>query len=643
MANKNTQSYTAKNIKVLEGLEAVRKRPGMYIGSVDSKGLHHLVWEIIDNSVDEVLAGYAKEIKIFLKSNGSCLIEDDGRGIPTEIHPKTKKSTLETIFTVLHAGGKFGGDDSGYKVAGGLHGVGASVVNALSSWLKVNVYKDNKHYEIVFANGGKVEKKAHLVDTTKKQGTTVQFMPDGTIFETIEWDFEFIKKRIKQAAYLNKGLKISIVDERNNKDPDNYSAEFEFSGGIKDYMIELSREKDKIHENVIYSTGEEKNVIVEIAMQYNSSYSNSIYSFVNSVSTVDGGTHEQGFNDALVRIINNYCKMKNLIKKNDADLSREDVKEGLISVISIKHPDPIYEGQTKAKLGNTEVRKIVNNVTTKQLEKFLLENPNVAKQIIDKVLLAARAREAARNARELARRKNVLEISSLPGKLADCSSKIPAESEIFIVEGDSAGGSAKLGRNRETQAILPLRGKVINAERTRVDRLFNNNEIGTIINAIGAGILDDFDISKTRYHKIIIMTDADVDGSHIRILLLTFFFRYMKKLINSGYIYIAQPPLYKITANGKSNYVYTEEQKINVLKKITTKSPHIQRYKGLGEMNYDELWDTTMDSKNRSLLKVTINDAVAANDVFTNLMGEEVIGRKIFISKNAKFVKNLDV
>jgi len=636
---KVTNSYGVENIKVLEGLEAVRKRPGMYIGSLNTKGLHHLIWEIVDNAVDEVLAGYATEVKITIKPNGSCLVEDDGRGIPIGIHPKTKKSTIETIFTVLHAGGKFGGEDSGYKISGGLHGVGASVVNALSTWLKVNVYKDGEHHEATFKNGGKVDKKSHLIGGTKKQGTSVQFMPDGTLFEVTKFDFDIIERRIKQTAYLNKGLKITLVDER---DGETKNRTYVFAGGLKDYIKELSRGKELIHENPIYNEGSEKGIVVEVALQYNTTYSNSIYSFVNSVATTDGGTHEQGFNDALVRIINNYCKMKNLLKKGDSDLSREDVKEGLISIISIKHPDPIYEGQTKSRLGNTEVRKVVNNVTTKQLEKFLLENPAIAKQIIGKVLLAARAREAARNARELARRKNVLEISSLPGKLADCSSKDPKESEIFIVEGDSAGGSAKLGRNRETQAILPLRGKVINAERTRIDRLFNNNEIGTIINAIGAGIMDEFDIKKIRYHKIVIMTDADVDGSHIRILLLTFFYRYMRKIIGAGYLYIAQPPLYKITANGKSNFVYTEDQKEKLLAKIDTKSPMIQRYKGLGEMNYDELWDTTMDEKNRKLLKVVINDAVEANNVFTSLMGEEVDGRKKFISKNAKFAKNID-
>ncbi len=629
-------NYNSTSIQVLEGLEAVRKRPGMYIGNVSERGLHHLVWEIIDNGVDEVLAGYATEVNVILNPNGSCTVFDNGRGIPTEIHPKTKEPTVQTVFTKLHAGGKFGGEGSSYKIAGGLHGVGASVVNALSSSLKVDIFKDDKHSYLSFKNGGKLDEKLKNKGNTKIKGTKVTFLPDSKIFEVLDFDFNIIERRIKQTAYLNSGLKITLSDKRVLGDK---SVEFKFDGGIKDYIAELTQEKETIHDEVVYSKGKKNDIEVEIAFQYTTMYNSSTYSFVNSVSTTDGGTHEQGFNDALVRIVNNYCRMKNFLKKNDSALTREDVKEGMVSIISIKHPDPIYEGQTKARLGNTEVRKIVNNVFTSEAEKFLLENPKIAKQIMDKVLLAARAREAARNARELARRKNVLEISSLPGKLADCSSKDPRESELFIVEGDSAGGSAKLGRDRKTQAILPLRGKVINAERTKPARLFENNEIGTMINAIGAGILDDFDATKARYHKIIIMTDADVDGSHIRILLLTFFFRYMKKIIKSGYLYIAQPPLYKIKANGKSHYVYSEDEKEKLLKTVTTKSPSIQRYKGLGEMNYDELWETTMDHKNRKLLKVTIPDATEANEIFSKLMGEETLGRKEFIKENAKYAK----
>ena len=638
-----SNNYDENSIQVLEGLEAVRKRPGMYIGNVDSKGLHHLIWEIVDNSIDEALAGYATKIDITVNKDESITVTDNGRGIPVAIHPKTKISTLETIFTVLHAGGKFGGDNSGYKVSGGLHGVGASVVNALSSWLEVTIWKDGKESNLRFEfdNVKKEEFNTGVktIGDTDEHGTKVTFMPNFELFNNgvDSFDIEIIKVRLKETAYLNKGLEINIVDLR---DEDN-NISYKFEGGLVDFIADLNKAQEKITIDIIYSEGEKDGVGVEVSMQYTTSYQTRLLSFVNNIATTEGGTHEQGFYDAILRILNGYAE-KTLSQKDKKCFKREDVKEGLTAVISIKHPDPMYEGQTKAKFANAEVRKIVNNIISEKFEAYLLENPMQGGQILAKIQQATKAREAADKAREATRRKDILGFSTLPGKLADCSSTKMEETEIFIVEGDSAGGSAKMGRDREIQAILPLRGKVINAERARIDKLFNNAEINAMITAFGTNIGEEFNIEKLRYGKIIIMTDADVDGSHIRALLLTFFFRFFNELIEEGHIYIACPPLFKITKGKYEKYIYTEDEKEEFLKENDTEKLSIQRYKGLGEMNDDQLWETTMDPHSRKILKVTIEDAARAELVFSNLMGENVEPRKEFIIKNSKFAR-LDV
>ncbi len=631
---KVNNEYTSDQIQVLEGLEAVRKRPGMYIGGIAARGLHQLVWEIVDNSIDEALSGNCDKITISITAQNEIIVFDDGRGIPVGTHKKTGISTVETVFTILHAGGKFGGD-SGYKVSGGLHGVGASVVNALSSYLEVNVYRDNNNYFQRFINGGKVENPLKIVGTTNITGTKIKFKPDATIFTTTVFDYELLKSRVKQLAYLNKGLELTLIDERTNK-----KNTYCFAGGVKEYVQDINKNRTVLHNKVVYAEGEYKDVVVELALQYNSTYTNHIYSFCNNINTIEGGTHEMGFRDALVRIFNNYATKHKLFTKDVTRLSGDDVKEGIVAVISIKHLDPIYEGQTKTKLSNPDVRGIVNKIISEKLEAFLMENPDLAKTIINKTVLASKARLAALRARELTRKTPLNDIAYLPGKLSDCASKNPVLSELFIVEGDSAGGSAKLGRNRETQAILPLRGKVINVEKSRIDKVFANNEIGCLIKAFGTSIGEDFQIDKLRYHKIIIMTDADVDGSHIRTLLLTFLFRYFKELIENGFVYIAQPPLYKIKVGKKGEYAYTDQQKEMILGKIDKKSRiSIQRYKGLGEMDASQLWETTMDPNTRTLLRVEIQDAAEADNIFSVLMGNDVLPRRKFIQKNASYAK----
>ncbi|BDU67358.1 MAG: DNA gyrase subunit B [Candidatus Tyloplasma litorale] len=646
MNSKNNKSYDENSIQVLEGLEAVRKRPGMYIGNVDNKGLHHLIWEIIDNSIDEVLAGHATKIDVTINEDQSITIEDDGRGIPVAIHPKTQRSTLETIFTVLHAGGKFGGENSGYKVSGGLHGVGASVVNALSEWLLAEVYTSGKKHQLKFEFDNETQEEKtdgiQFVGETDKRGTKITFLPNFALFNNgvDSFDVEIIRIRLKEIAYLNKGLIITLIDKRKEED---YKITYCFQGGIVDFVNDLNNGQDKITSDVIYSEGEFEGVGVEVGMQYTTSYQSKIVSFVNNIATVEGGTHVKGFLLAVLKIINAYADKK-LPQKEKKVFKKEDIKEGLTAIISIKHPDPIYEGQTKSKLGNVEVRRIVNKVISEKFEAYLLENPAQAGQILNKIKQATKAREAAERARDITRRKDVLSFSTLPGKLADCSSTNMEETEIFIVEGDSAGGSAKMGRDREIQAILPLRGKVINSERARVDKLFSNNEITSMITAFGTGIDSDFNIEKLRYGKIIIMTDADVDGSHIRTLLLTFFFRYFKKLIEAGHIYIACPPLYKISKGKNEKYIYTDKEKDEFFENVKDdiSKYYVQRYKGLGEMNDDQLWETTMDPNNRKLLKVSIDDLNRADIVFSELMGEFVKPRRKFITRNSKFA-NLDI
>jgi len=635
---KKNENYSADNIQVLEGLEAVRKRPGMYIGSTSGRGLHHLVWEIVDNSIDEALAGFCDEITVVIEPDNSISVLDNGRGIPVDIMEKTGRPAVETILTVLHAGGKFGG--GGYKVSGGLHGVGSSVVNALSKKLDVTVYKYGKVHEESFEYGKPV---TDLVVTgeTDKEGTLIQFWPDETIFtETTIYEYDLLRTRIRELAFLNKGLRINLEDKRADKEQKD---SFYYEGGIKEYVNYLNRNKEPIFAEVIYVEGEKDDIIVEIAIQYNGTYTANMYSFTNNINTHEGGTHEDGFKRSLTRVINSYATNQKLIK-GDESLTGDDVREGIVAIISVKHPDPQFEGQTKTKLGNSEVRAIVDKVFSEKFSEFLLENPTVATTIIEKSLMAARARVAAKKARELTRRKNVLEISALPGKLADCSSKDASICELYVVEGDSAGGTAKLGRDRETQAILPLRGKILNVEKARLDRVFGNAEIRSMITALGCGIGDEFNEDKLRYHKFVIMTDADVDGAHIRTLLLTFLYRHMYPLIEKGYIYIAQPPLYKIQQGKKVQYVYSDEQLEEALKDYEDRTRvNIQRYKGLGEMNADQLWDTTMDPETRTLLQVTLNDAMEADEVFTMLMGEEVQPRKEFIQDNAQYVANLDV
>ena len=634
-------SYDESDIQVLEGLEAVRKRPGMYIGSTSEKGLHHLVWEIVDNAIDEALAGYCDEINIILEKDDVVKITDNGRGMPTGIHAKTGKSTVETIFTVLHAGGKFGG--GGYKVSGGLHGVGASVVNALSEWLEVYVHnsRDGKLYYQKFANGGHPVADLKMIGDTDKTGTEVIFKADPTIFtETITYDYETLRDRIRQLAFLNKGLKINLIDRREGEEK---KQEFHYEGGIKEYVKFLNKNKTPIHDDIIYMEDEQDGILIEVAMQYHDGYQPHIYSFCNNINTIEGGTHEEGFRLALTRVINNYAKNQGLMKKDDDNLTGDDVREGLTAIISVKHPDPQYEGQTKTKLGNAEVRKIASNVISKELERFLLENPDTAKVAVEKALLASRARMAAKRAREMTRRKSVLEVSSLPGKLADCTSKDPSVSEIFIVEGDSAGGSAKNGRDRNIQAILPLRGKILNVEKARLERILTNQEIRSMITAFGTGIGDEFDISKLRYHKIVIMTDADVDGGHIRILMLTFLYRYLRPLVEQGYVYAAQPPLYLLKQGKEEHYCYSDEELDNLREQLGPNARYtIQRYKGLGEMDAEQLWDTTMNPEKRVLIQITVDDAMEADMIFDMLMGEKVEPRREFIQENAKYARNLD-
>jgi len=631
-------SYTADDIQVLEGLEAVRKRPGMYIGTTSLRGLHHLVWEIVDNAIDEALAGWADRISVLVDKDNIVTVEDNGRGMPVGIHEKTGKSSVETIFTVLHAGGKFGG--GAYKVSGGLHGVGASVVNALSEYLEVYIHLNGKVHYMRFENGGTAVEDLKIIGDTDKHGSIVRFKADPTIFkETLDYDHDTLRDRLQQLAFLNKGIEIIFTDERVET---NQTVTYIYRGGINEYVKFLNKNKAPIHTEPVYVEGEEEGIQVEVAMQYNDGYVPNIYSFCNNINTHEGGTHEEGFRLALTRVINNYAKDNNLMKKDEEGLLGEDVREGLTAIISVKHPDPQYEGQTKTKLGNGEVRKIVSSVFADQLERFLLENPVEAKIICEKSIIASKARLAAKKARELTRRKGVLEVSSLPGKLADCACRDPRLSEIYLVEGDSAGGSAKMGRSREFQAILPLRGKVINVEKARLHKIFDNNEIRSMLTAFGCGIGDELDVDKLRYHKIIIMTDADVDGAHIRTLLLTFFYRFLKTLIEEGYIYIAQPPLYKVQKGNLVRYAYSDNELEEVKKEIGDRY-NIQRYKGLGEMNPEQLWETTMDPEVRTLIKVSVENAMEADMVFDMLMGDEVEPRRNFITENAHFVKNLDI
>ena len=632
-------SYDENQIQVLEGLEAVRKRPGMYIGSTSAKGLHHLVWEIVDNSIDEALAGYCTDITVQIEKDNSITVKDNGRGIPVGIHEKMGRPAVEVIMTVLHAGGKF--DGSGYKVSGGLHGVGASVVNALSTTLDVTVYRDGKIHYQQFKRGVPVGD-LEIIGETDVTGTTTHFVPDPEIFtETIEFDYDTLANRVRELAFLTKGVNIIIEDLREGKERRN---EYCYEGGIKSYVEHLNRSKEVVHEEPVYIEGERDGITVEVALQYNDSYTSNIYSFANNINTYEGGTHEAGFKTGLTRVINDYARKNGVFKDGDSNLSGEDVREGLTAIISIKHPDPQFEGQTKTKLGNSEARTITDSLFSEALEKFLLENPDAAKKIVEKGVMAARARMAAKKARELTRRKSALEVSSLPGKLADCSSKDPSISELYIVEGDSAGGSAKQGRDRHFQAILPLRGKILNVEKARLDKILSNNEVRSMITALGTGIGEDFNLEKARYHKGVIMTDADVDGAHIRTLLLTFFYRYMREIIENGYVYIAQPPLYKVQQGKRVEYVYNDKQLDELLKSLSqTPKPGLQRYKGLGEMNAAQLWETTMDPDARTLLQVTLEDAIDADETFEMLMGDKVEPRRNFIEENAQYVKNLDI
>ncbi|QXM07030.1 DNA topoisomerase (ATP-hydrolyzing) subunit B [Crassaminicella indica] len=637
MAEKINNEYGAEQIQVLEGLEPVRKRPGMYIGSTGPKGLHHLVYEIVDNSIDEALAGYCKNIDVIIGKDNSITVKDDGRGMPVDIHPKMGKPAVEVIHTVLHAGGKFGG--GGYKVSGGLHGVGASVVNALSEWMEVEVKRDGKIYHQRYERG-KTITELTVVGESHETGSKTSFLPDKEIFEETVFKFETLEHRLREMAFLNKGIRITLTDQREENPRE---LVFHYEGGIKEFVKHLNKNKDVIHKNIIYFEGKKENSEVEVAMQYTDKYTENIFSFANNINTHEGGTHLVGFKSALTRVINDYARKNNILKEKDVNLTGEDIREGLTCIISVKLTEPQFEGQTKTKLGNSEMRGIVETITSESLQIFLGENPAEAKAIIEKALKAARAREAARKARELTRRKGALDSLSLPGKLADCSEKNPALSEIFIVEGDSAGGSAKQGRDRATQAILPLRGKILNVEKARLDKILNSSEIRAMITAFGCGIGDEFDISKLRYHKIVIMTDADVDGAHISTLLLTFFYRYMKPLIDNGHVYIARPPLYKVKKGRQEHYIYSDKELDQLLNEIGRNGITIQRYKGLGEMNPEQLWDTTMDAEKRTLLQVTVDDAAAADEVFTMLMGDKVKPRREFIEANAKYVTNLDV
>ena len=631
------QEYGASQIQVLEGLEAVRKRPGMYIGSTSPRGLHHLVYEVVDNSIDEALQGYCSDIYVSINEDGSVLVKDNGRGIPVEIHPKTGKSTLETVLTNLHAGGKFGG--GGYKVSGGLHGVGVSVVNALSKWMVAEVYLNGKRYKQTYEKGLPTSK-LEVVGESQDKGTMIQFMPDETIFDEIEFKYETLEYRLRELSFLNKGIKIVFEDKREGQEK---RKEFHYTGGLVEYIKYLNKSRTGIHDDIVYIDKKVDDCFVELAMQYTDGYTENIYSFANNINTHEGGSHLSGFKAALTKTVNDYAKRNKFLKENDVNLLGEDIREGLTAVVSVKLPEPQFEGQTKTKLGNSFMRGIVDSVTVDELGSFLEENPSTARIIVDKALRAQRARAAAKKARELTRRKSVLESTSLPGKLADCAEKDPSKSEIFLVEGDSAGGSAKQGRDRNSQAILPLRGKILNVEKSRLDRILSSDEIKNMITAYGCGIGEDFDIDKARYHKIIIMTDADVDGAHIRTLLLTFFFRYMRPLIDEGYVYAAQPPLYKVTKQKKEHYVYSDKELNILLDEIGRNGVELQRYKGLGEMNAEQLWETTMNPETRTLLQVTVEDAAIADEVFSMLMGDKVAPRKEFIEENARFVRNLDI
>ena len=631
--------YGANKIQVLEGLEAVRKRPGMYIGSVSIRGLHHLVYEIVDNCVDEALAGYCTRIIVKIEPGNVISVEDNGRGIPVDIHPKTHISAAETVYTVLHAGGKFGGD-SGYKVSGGLHGVGSSVVNALSEWTEVTIQRDGGIFQMKFQRGKTVEKLTRIGDSDKT-GTKVRFLADGTIFETLNYDYDTLEERFREMAFLTKGLYISIEDLREETPK---KAEFCYEGGLRSFVEFLNKKKEAINKEPIYIEKVIQDVPVEIAMQYTTSYNENILSFVNNINTIEGGTHLEGFKRGLTKVFNEYARSHGFLKEKDSNLQGEDIREGLTAVISVKVREPQFEGQTKTKLGNSNVSGIVQSVVVDTLSAFLEENPNISKVILDKCLSASHAREAARKARELVRKKSSLEVTTLPGKLADCSSKNADECEVYIVEGDSAGGSAKQGRNRKYQAILPLWGKMLNVEKSRADKIYNNDKLKPVIQAIGAGVGADFDVNKIRYGKVVIMADADVDGAHIRTLLLTFFYRYMRPLIEQGHVFLAQPPLYKVSKKGmKDIYCYTDEQLDQTMTEVGRDNVSIQRYKGLGEMNPEQLWETTMDPKNRIFVKVTMDDAEKADQIFKILMGDDIEPRREFIEKNAKFVKNLDV
>ena len=633
--------YDASQIQILEGLEAVRVRPGMYIGSISSRGLHHLVYEIVDNSVDEALAGFCTEIKVKINEDNSITVRDNGRGIPVDIQQKAGKPALEVVFTILHAGGKFGG--GGYKTSGGLHGVGASVVNALSTWLDVKVYKEGKIYHMRFEKG-KVVEDMHVMGECdlSESGTEVSFLPDAGIFEETVYDFDILKVRLRETAFLTKALKIVLIDDREEKK----EMSFHYEGGIKEFVNYLNKSKSPIYDDVIYCEGVKEKVVVEVAMQHNDTYTESIYTFVNNINTPEGGTHLSGFKNALTKTFNEYARNNKFLKENEDNLSGEDIREGLVAIISVKIQDPQFEGQTKQKLGNSEAQTAVNSIVSEQLTYFLEQNPGVAKLISEKAITAQRARAAARKARDLTRRKSALDGMSLPGKLADCSSKNPEECEIFIVEGDSAGGSAKSARKRDTQAILPLRGKILNVEKARLDKIYSNTEIKSMITAFGTGIQKDFDISKLRYNKIIIMTDADVDGAHIDTLMLTFIYRFMPELIKEGHVYLAQPPLYKLEKNKKVWYAYSDEELDNILKEVgRDQNNKIQRYKGLGEMDAEQLWETTMDPERRVLKKVVLDDSMLSETdlTFNTLMGDQVAPRREFIEANAKYVSNLDI
>ena len=640
MSKKVEQEYGADQIQILEGLEAVRKRPGMYIGTTSEKGLHHLVYEIVDNAVDEALAGYCNEITVTINQDNSVTVVDNGRGIPTGIQEKAGIPAVDVVFTMLHAGGKFGG--GGYKVAGGLHGVGASVVNALSDWLEVEIYRDGKAHKQRYEKG-KVIHPLEVTGNTRKTGTKVTFMPDGSIFETLEFDFDTLRTRLREMAFLTKGLKITLSDKRAGKEKER---EFHYEGGIKEFVEYINRHKDPLYDKVIYCEGEKDGVVVEVALQHNSSYSESVYTFVNNIGTIEGGTHLTGFRSAITKVFNDYARNNKMLKDNEDNLSGEDLREGLAAIVSIKVGDPQFESQTKIKLGNSEARTAVDNVVTEQLTIYLELNPKVAKIIVNKAIQAQRARIAARKARDVARKSTLNDSMALPGKLADCTDKNPENCEIYIVEGDSAGGSAKTARSRATQAILPLRGKILNVEKARIDKILGNEEIKAMITAFGTGIHENFDIEKLRYHKIIIMTDADVDGAHIATLMLTFFYRFMPELIRQGHVYLAQPPLYKLEKNKKVWYAYSDKELDNILKEVgRDQNNKIQRYKGLGEMDASQLWETTMDPEHRILLRVDIDDDNESEvDVtFNTLMGDKVEPRREFIEEHAKFVKNLDV